>query len=164
MSYRDAIAAWRDDAEFRDAFIAALAATPFAAYRWETPRVDRVNLDRAFEHVCVDSPGLDRAPDRESFAASFTPREVVAFPNLGRDAIMVVPCPHAADPTYTHLGAFVRGAPPAQQHALWREVGAQMTARVGAKPVWLSTAGAGVAWLHVRLDDRPKYYSYRPYT
>lgn len=39
-----------------------------------------------------------------------------------------------------------------------------MTARVGTRPVWLSTAGAGVAWLHVRLDDRPKYYSYRPYT
>jgi hypothetical protein len=31
------------------------------------------------------------------------------------------------------------------------------------KPVWLSTAGAGVSWLHVRLDDRPKYYGYRPY-
>jgi hypothetical protein len=39
-----------------------------------------------------------------------------------------------------------------------------MAARVSTTPVWLSTAGAGVAWLHVRLDDRPKYYSHRPYT
>ncbi|MFL6237620.1 MAG: DUF6940 family protein [Thermoanaerobaculia bacterium] len=23
--------------------------------------------------------------------------------------------------------------------------------------------GAGVSWLHVRLDDRPKYYGYGPY-
>ena len=30
-------------------------------------------------------------------------------------------------------------------------------------PVWVSTAGAGVSWLHVRLDDRPKYYGYQPY-
>ncbi len=30
-------------------------------------------------------------------------------------------------------------------------------------PVWLSTAGAGVSWLHVRLDDRPKYYGHGPY-
>jgi len=164
LGYRDAIAAWRDDDEFRAVFIEALAATPFAAYRWETPRLDRANLDRGFEHVCVDSAGLERAPDREAFAAKFTAADVVAFPNLGRGAIMVVPCPHAADPTYTHLGAFVRGAPVTQQHALWREVGAQMSARVGERPVWLSTAGAGVAWLHVRLDDRPKYYSYRPYT
>jgi Family of unknown function (DUF6940) len=28
---------------------------------------------------------------------------------------------------------------------------------------FFSTAGAGVAWLHVRLDDRPKYYGYPPY-
>jgi len=26
-----------------------------------------------------------------------------------------------------------------------------------------STAGAGVSWLHVRLDDRPKYYGFKPY-
>ena len=50
-----------------------------------------------------------------------------------------------------------------QQHALWQSVGEAMARRVGAKPVWLSTAGAGVSWLHVRLDDRPKYYGYVPY-
>ena len=33
--------------------------------------------------------------------------------------------------------------------------------RLGARPVWLSTAGGGVDWLHVRLDDRPKYYRHR---
>ena len=38
-----------------------------------------------------------------------------------------------------------------------------MARRVGARPVWLSTAGAGVSWLHVRLDDRPKYYGCGPY-
>jgi len=30
-------------------------------------------------------------------------------------------------------------------------------------PVWLSTSGMGIAWLHLRLDSRPKYYTYRPY-
>jgi hypothetical protein len=38
-----------------------------------------------------------------------------------------------------------------------------MSERVGSKVVWLSTAGAGVSWLHVRLDDRPKYYQFEPY-
>ncbi len=41
--------------------------------------------------------------------------------------------------------------------------GQEMEKRVSDKPVWLSTAGGGVPWLHVRLDNRPKYYSYRPY-
>ena len=40
---------------------------------------------------------------------------------------------------------------------------ARLRRRVGVKPVWLSTAGAGVAWVHVRLDDRPKYYGYDAY-
>ena len=47
--------------------------------------------------------------------------------------------------------------------ALWQAVGEAMARRVGSKPVWLSTAGAGVSWLHMRLDDRPKYYAHSPY-
>ena len=31
------------------------------------------------------------------------------------------------------------------------------------RPRGIMTAGAGVAWLHVRLDDQPKYYSHTPY-
>jgi hypothetical protein len=27
----------------------------------------------------------------------------------------------------------------------------------------LSTAGGGVDWLHMRLDDRPKYYRHLPW-
>ena len=59
--------------------------------------------------------------------------------------------------------AFVRHAPERQKHALWERVGEAVERRLGPKPVWVSTAGAGVSWLHVRLDDRPKYYGYAPY-
>jgi len=45
----------------------------------------------------------------------------------------------------------------------WKLVGGAMERRLGPRPVWLSTAGGGVAWLHVRLDDRPKYYGYAQY-
>jgi hypothetical protein len=38
-----------------------------------------------------------------------------------------------------------------------------LSAQLGSTPIWLSTAGDGIAWLHVRLDSRPKYYSYGPY-
>lgn len=38
-----------------------------------------------------------------------------------------------------------------------------MVARLGVRPVWLSTAGMGVSWLHVRLDARPKYYGFAAY-
>ena len=64
---------------------------------------------------------------------------------------------------YGHLAAFVRLAPERQRQALWQSVGEAMARRVSTKPVWLSTAGAGVSWLHLRLDDKPKYYGYAPY-
>jgi hypothetical protein len=81
--------------------------------------------------------------------------EVVAFANLGGDAFLVAPTPRAEPATYTHLAAFARGAPTTQQHAF--------TERLSDRPLWLSTNGLGVAWLHARLDSRPKYYSYPPY-
>jgi len=167
LSYAQALRCWKDDSEFRTFFMSLLAEAPFSAFRWETPPVTAESVDRAFEFVLLDSPGLARQPDPQAFAEHFareTPKPgVVAFPNLGKDAIMVVPCPIALPSAYGHLAAFVRKAPESQRHALWELVGETMERRLGATPVWLSTAGAGVSWLHVRLDDRPKYYGYAPY-
>jgi hypothetical protein len=143
-----------------------LAAHSFDAFRWETPPVDTATVSQRFEFVLLEAPGLARPPDPGAFEEQFTLNqraEVLAFPNLGGDAIMVVPRPIAPASVYGHLAAFVRGAPDSQRVSLWREVGSAMQARVGTKPVWLSTAGAGVSWLHLRLDDRPKYYGFAPY-
>jgi hypothetical protein len=165
-AYADVLRGWQHDTAFRSLYNALLAGVPFSAFRWETPPVTTATLTRPFEFVLLDSPGLAQSPEPEAFAAHFdnAPEEgVVEFPNLGGDAILVVPCPKASPLAYRHLAAFVREAPDPQRHALWRLVGAAMTRRVSAKPVWLSTAGAGVSWLHVRLDDRPKYYGFGPY-
>ena len=78
---------------------------------------------------------------------------------------------------YPHVAAFARFAPRAQVAALWRAVGAASLARLGLSggvvprgalgessgPLWLSTSGLGVNWLHVRLDKAPKYYSFQPF-
>jgi hypothetical protein len=164
LSFSDVVHHWRQDAAFRTFFNSLLAASPFAALRWETPPITSKLLENPFEFVLLDSPTLDRRPDPAAFAEHFGgPASVVSFANLGRDALMIVPCPSADNTAYTHLAAFVRQAPPAQQQALWQTVGETLADRISAKPAWLSTAGAGVAWLHVRLDDRPKYYGYAPY-
>ncbi|HEY2828245.1 MAG TPA: hypothetical protein VGJ04_11660 [Pirellulales bacterium] len=155
----------QSEADFRTRFNTLLANTPFSAFRWETPPVTLSTVSRPFEFVLLDSPGLARTPDRQAFAEHFAGAQssVVAFENLGRDAVLVVPCPRADDSAYGHLAAFVRQAPPAQHSELWQTVAEQMLQRISKKPVWLSTAGAGVSWLHVRLDDRPKYYGFGPY-
>jgi hypothetical protein len=164
-TYRAVIDAWRSDEDFRRWFDATLGAVPFAAYRWETPPVTAATVSRAFEMMVIDSPELAGPPDLDAFEDHFDARddEVLAFRNLGGDATLVVPRPAGDEAAYVHLGAFVRRGPLEQRLALWRRVGEVMDRRLGAKPVWLSTAGAGVSWLHVRLDDRPKYYAWAPY-
>ncbi|MCG8350784.1 MAG: hypothetical protein MI924_23685 [Chloroflexales bacterium] len=165
-TFADVLHGWQNDTMFRSMFNAVLADAPFSAFRWETPPVTVTTVARPFEFVLLDSPWLARPPDPEAFAEHFTKSptdSVLAFPNLGGDAIMIVPCPKSAPSAYGYLAAFVRAAPEAQRHALWQLLGEVMARRIGAKPVWLSTAGGEVAWLHVRLDDQPKYYSFRPY-
>lgn len=164
-TFADVIAGWQSDADFRSLFNSLLADSPFTAFRWETPGVTAEALSQPFECVLLDSHMLDRPPDPTAFVDHFADPEsiVVTFPNLGGDAILVVPCPLAVPSAYCHLGAFVRFAPVEQRDSLWLAVGEAMTGRVGDRPVWLSTAGAGVPWLHVRLDDRPKYYAHGPY-
>ena len=164
-TYAEVVRGWQGDEDFRSLFNSILADSPYAALRWETPAVTAATISRPFEFVLLDSPGLARRPDAEAFAEHFRAGEagVVTFANLGGDAVLVVPCPVAEPSAYGHLAAFVRAAPAQQRQALWKSVGEAMARRVGAKPVWLSTAGAGVSWLHVRLDDRPKYYGYGPY-
>lgn len=166
VSFAETLRLWQVDADFRAFFMALLADSPFTAFRWETPPLTTASANRAFEFILLDSPGLASKPDADAFADYFShasKRGVVEFANLGKNAILVVPCPKGPLSAYGHLGAFIRYAPEAQRHALWQLVGAAMQRRLSANPVWLSTAGAGVSWLHVRLDDRPKYYSFLPY-
>ena len=164
VSYSDVLSLWRDNESFRSWFIRLLADSPFKAFRWETPAVTTDTLNRDFEFVLLRNDSLSRRVDATAFADYFdSSLEVVTFPNLGGDALLVVPCPMGDSSIYGHLAAFVRGAPESQLHCLWESVARAMMQRVCDRPVWLSTAGMGVSWLHVRLDDRPKYYGYRPF-
>jgi hypothetical protein len=165
-SFAEVLDGLQHDAALRALLSTQLASTAYVAFRWETPPVTKATATQPLQFVVLDSPGLAERPDPEAFAEHFAgapANGIVVFPNLGGDAILVVPCPTAPPSAYAHLAAFVRQAPEAQQDALWNSVGAAMARRLSAKPVWLSTAGAGVSWLHVRLDDRPKYYGHASY-
>lgn len=155
---------WQTDAAFRRFFMNLLADAPFDAYFWETPPLTKESLERPFEFVLVNAPQLAPVPaERQAFARYFNETPVVDFANLGGDAHLIVPCPKTPNDAFAHLAAFSRTAPLAQQHQFWQRVGLAVLNGVGKRPLWLSTSGLGVYWLHVRLDSRPKYYTFRPY-
>jgi len=165
--FSDVLRHWRDDPGFRTFFNGLLADAPYNAFRWETPPITADSADRPFEFVLLDSPELAAEPDPYAFAEHFQDgvrqNAVLSFPNLSHDAILVVPRCLAPESAYGHLAAFVRDAPELQKHLLWKVIGELMVRQLGPKPIWLSTAGAGVPWLHVRLDQKPKYYCHAPY-
>ena len=138
------------------------------AFFWEMPAINTATLIRPYEFVTINSPHLATvSPDPRSFAGHFNhaagPVTVISFPNLGRDAVFVVPKPVAASAGYGHMATFLRTAPIQQQHELLQTLAKAVLAKVGERPLWISTSGLGVYWLHVRLDSWPKYYTYSPY-
>ncbi|MEM6868923.1 MAG: hypothetical protein AAF528_11140 [Cyanobacteria bacterium P01_C01_bin.121] len=168
LTYAQVLDLWQQDDAFRTYFISLLSESPFAGYRWETPAITVDSCDRLFEFVLVDSPGFStRRTDSRPFQNYFTTDDadegIVTFDNLRKDAQLIVPSPRTQPEAYGHLAAFIRLAPAAQVNRLWQVTGRTLANRLQQSPIWLSTAGGGVAWLHIRLDSSPKYYSYSPY-
>ncbi len=168
LTYAEVIELWQQDHNFRSFFISLLAESPFIAYFWETPPITTSTVHQSFEFVLIDSLQLARVnPDRDSFRQYFVStlpdREVITFSNLGKDALLIVPCPLVESTAYPHLASFARKAPQSQQHKLWQTAGTTIKQRLNDQPMWVSTSGLGVYWLHLRLDSYPKYYNFKPY-
>jgi hypothetical protein len=169
LSFGEVIGLLEGDADFRSFFAHSIQQAGYDSYFWELPAVTSATLARPFEFVVVEGASLEfLRPDPKPFAEHFAGHagaNVIAFPNLGGDALLVVPAPVSNDVgCYTHLGRFLREAPSSQIDAFWKTVGSSMKQHLSAAPLWLSTAGMGVSWLHLRLDSRPKYYRHKAYT
>lgn len=170
-----------------DDLTASISDSPYEAVYFETrPVSSGTASQRHFQFVLVDAPFLkqfceSQGPDSLTFREHLrcTPEKdtCCAFWNLSGDARLIAPrVPGSVfsrrllggddDKTkYAHLAAFVRGASQAQTRELWRKTAREYLNIVDNRSgnVYLSTSGAGVSWLHMRLDKRPKYYTYRPF-
>lgn len=165
ISFRKWISLLKDDVDFVDFFTEILISSKHIAFFWEVKSVDKNKLEVDFEFVLVKSNSLPKiTADEQTFKKYFKEgQKVVSFSNLGGDAQLVVPTPMIDPSNYAHLAIFVRNAPKDQIRKFWQTTGEVYEQKIGAKTVWLSTAGLGVSWLHVRIDSRPKYYRFQAY-
>ena len=142
-----------------------LQESKFKAYFFEVKPFSKKSINSEFEFVLVNSPTLLKIKsDKSNFEKYFIEeKNVVTFFNLGKDAKLIVPTNISNEDNYSHLAKFVRNAPPNQLIEFWKNVGTECKEILRTNPIWLSTAGLGVSWLHLRIDSRPKYYRYKPY-
>ena len=142
-----------------------------SAVFFECPPVSRSIAGQVpFEFALLAAPALD-AIDADSlafsehFAACNTGDTIVSFTNLGGDAELIVPCPGTKGAQYAHLASFMQTAPISIRTKFWETVSNRISASFSRSnnPVWVSTSGLGVNWLHLRLDAHPKYYNHQPF-
>lgn len=167
LSFRQLFERLRSSPEFVDWYTDTLNAFEADAFYWELAPLTRSNFDDDAKFVLIDAPTLARLPtEPKPFEEHFKnnpDEDIIVFPNLGGDAVLIVPAPCGPFENYPHFAAFLRNASQDQVRSLWRVTAETVIGHVSDEPTWVSTAGGGVFWLHLRLDSRPKYYSHRPY-
>ena len=172
LTFADVIQLMEDDSAFCLFFSKVLRDSPFEHFFWECPAVNAISVGNTlYEHVTVQAFGFSAASPK-NFEAHFThTKAVVTFQNLGRDAMLVCPCPKEPQDNkhFGHLAAFVRASRGEMQELqikMWMTVGRTLREYLhtrGRESIWLNTEGSGVPWVHVRLDHRPKYYHHAAY-
>lgn len=166
LTFKQVIEYWQNNSDFRQFYHTILAANDFDAYFWENPPINKQTLHQPYEFVLVNSRALSHIQaSKQAFSRYFedNKNEVVCFENLGKDALLIVPTPLDEKSAFSQISVFVRTAKNEQLQMFWQTVGQEIEKRVSNKNLWVSTSGLGVYWLHVRLDDSPKYYQYQPY-
>jgi hypothetical protein len=152
---------------FQEAFNKVLAKIPYEAFFFECPPVNAVTVGKTlFEFVVRNSKHLAKAksPYPRAFPRLPPPGTygTAVFPNLSGDSILISPSECPKQVNYAHIASFSRNAPSKQIQMFWESVASSTLEHLKSqekRPVWLSTSGLGISWLHIRLDSRPKYYT-----
>jgi len=124
ITYKQAIDLWIDESSngqmFRLFTSLAIASSLFPAFCWELPPIrgsisdGNDLLNRDFEFVLIESPGLNRPEDSSAFADHFSTNDgnsFLTFKNLRSDATLVAPAPTGIPGiNHCHLGSFLRTA------------------------------------------------------
>ncbi|MBI1182799.1 hypothetical protein GC194_00910 [bacterium] len=165
LSFDEVLGLLENDETFRSSLIDFLKNLPFEAFNIEMPPINVEKVNRPFEFVIINTQALLRMErDTETFKSYFAGEPYTAvFENRGGDALLISPVPQSPSDNFVHLAPFLREAHAPQLHDFLVALSEITSANLGNENLWINTSGLGVGWLHLRLDDSPKYYQYKPY-
>jgi len=161
LTFREVFELWSSNETFIKFYKNELIKMNFKAFYWEHPALKKEYLEKNYECLIEKSSILEGLPlNKNAFKDYiYNNEEVACFMNLGNTARLVVPTKKTENEIYNHFGKFIRFADENQIIAVFKCIGQTITQEIERqKVVWLSTAGLGVIWLHIRMDIRPKYY------
>lgn len=128
----------------------------------EIPCINSKNFSNSIFECCVIiSPDLDNLDvDPVTFSKYFTGKnDIVSFFNLDKSSILI--SPKSDGKNYKHLYSFLVNSTKDKIAELWYLVSKEAKKLVDSGTnVWISTSGYGVGWLHIRIDQKPKYYKF----
>ena len=167
LSFDDGLALMKWNETFLDFLTALLTSCEMDGFVWELPAISDRTLDRQFEFVLIDTgqpyhKEADTTAFRAQLGGADAPNGFAVFGNLGGDATLIAPLA-TQDLDFRDLLHFMQSADADLRRQFWKTLAATVTTNLSSEPLWISVSGAGVAWLHVRLDRQPKYYLYAPY-
>ena len=166
-------------AQFRHIFIETIKNFPSIAFFFECISITSSEVNsKPIEFILMESNELaaitvDGIPFHNKFEHLDNNQLVISFNNLGGDSTLIVPCPiyintdsKSPDQSYAHFAHFIRKGGRIQIDKLLVKIGEELKRILRESPntkKYLSTSGLGVSYLHVRIDNVPKYYQYAPY-
>jgi hypothetical protein len=142
-------------------------------FYWECVPVSNATQAKPFEFVlipCVfQQPFNSKCFDDKRRKTDGAP---ISFKNLGKDADLIIPTiptnQHNTSATafqhFRQIGSFMLKEDKQRSTALWKQVARTFKDQLNNinpnHSIWMSTDGRSEAWLHFRLDTKPKYTKY----
>lgn len=181
ISYGRAMELLQTDDAFMELLIKVMRGVSFQGYFWELPAIISYCVyEKPFEFVIINSQAHVKngsLPDPRPFQEHMIEDGICVFNNKGKDATLIVPCIKLDKKEkiggldfrtkyrcYAHIANFVRYASDNEISEFFKSMAAIVMEKISeGYALWVSTSGLGVNWLHIRIDNVPKYYTHTAY-
>jgi hypothetical protein len=172
LSYENFYESIKSSEKLINDIITILKSITFESYYLEfNPTSWNSLANTIFEFVIIKTTSFTNKTDIITFGESninTNSNNIYTFYNLSKSSILISPhYNHNYNINiYNNIGTFMRSSNLEQQFLLLAIVFTQYLVQLKKnqnKLLWLSTHGKGIGWLHVRIDNSPKYISYQPY-